>query len=281
MDEAARFSLQRHFRGGTAYFGPGYALLGVRITSKARLTADVLVETDADTILIGNDPRVFTEERIKAMLVEVGSPLRTFDQATLAQRSKWNATTVAGFYKPESAHAALKRLDGVPHVQSRLLYTVCFIVPGEIASLVYAEVELIVSRVVVDLVREPYTRGKVRLCLSGTDKEVVANTKHNLGIIFAGRLATISTRTGISAQCPELWHELFGSTQGKAWLRKLSRSTPNCCIVGDEAHQRIRIYTSANTDHVAQQFERILADKIERRCRSCGQREHGSREIQG
>jgi hypothetical protein len=264
MAGASSTSLQRHLRGGTAFFGPGYGTLRFDFPSNARLTDDVLVETDANTILIDIDPHVNVSPRsLKTILEQLGNPLHAFRKITPAQRLKWNATMIAGFYRPESAQAALNRLDHVSHVQSRLLYTVCFTSPEEIATLVSAEALLIASQAAVDLVWERYPRGKVRLSLLGADKEVVAETKRSLESIFAGRLATVPTATDFNAECTELWHEFFGTADGRAWLQQLSCSTPNCWIVSDDAHQRIRIYTTANMDHVVRQLEQDLVAKIE------------------
>jgi hypothetical protein len=263
MAEATQSSLQRHLRGGTAFFGPGYETLRFDLPSIARLTDDVIVEVDATGILIDCDPHAnISPANLQTILQQLGIPFTYVLPITPVESTKWNATLRAGFCRPESAQAALNQLNHVLHIQSRLLYTVSFVIPLEIALHVRTEAELIVSRVAVVWTWYTHPQVKVSLRLSGADKKVVAGMKQRLERLFAGRLATIRNRTG-HVECAELWHDFFRTINGKAWLRHLSRNTSNCSVVSDDAHHRLRIYTPENMGHVVQQLEQALVDKLE------------------
>jgi hypothetical protein len=94
----------------------------------ARLTDDVIVETDATELRIHINPYAnISPGQLKVMLQQLGNLLLNFrliDPATMA----------AQFYRPESAQAALNRLSHESHIQSRLRYGMYFTSPGEIAS---------------------------------------------------------------------------------------------------------------------------------------------------
>jgi hypothetical protein len=263
MTESAEPKLQRYLKGGTAQFGAGYETLRFDLSPNVRITSDIFVKADANTVLISSHPHAkYTTQRLEAFLKDVGGRLRFFHQTNLSQRKRWNATIIAGFYEPEHAQAVMTTLNGTPHVKAQILYTVYFTGPKKFTDAVAVEAQLITSRFDADLVSETPRDGKVTLRLSGVRKETVAKMKHRLEVIFSGRIATVPAKGNFQSACSELWHDFFDTAYGKIWLQQLSRSISNIFITIDKPQQRIRIYTSKDDYAGVRLFERALVDKI-------------------
>jgi hypothetical protein len=158
---------------------------------------------------------------LKALLESVAGNLRFCYKATPAQKTRWGTTTVAGFYRPEHAQAALKWLSGMPGMQGQQLYTVYFTVSEDLASAIIVDVENTVFRMDVDLVRETPRQGNVTLRLTGIRRDVVADVKKTLEAAFLGSVAAQSGDASHQTTHREIWHDFFATVPGYIWLQHL------------------------------------------------------------
>lgn len=142
----------RYLEGAVAYFSSGCKVTSLTVHPSNRITNWLSVKADANTISITWRPsRSFPTTVLKALLESVAGNLRFCYKATPAQKTRWGTTTVAGFYQPEHAQAALKWLSGMPGMQGQQLYTVYFTVSDDLAFAIIVDVENTVCRMDVDL----------------------------------------------------------------------------------------------------------------------------------
>ncbi|KAI4936171.1 hypothetical protein J4E85_001500 [Alternaria conjuncta] len=156
---------------------------------------------------------------MKTNLQSVAGPLRFYDEGDInntlhsSVRGRLPTNTIAGFYQPEHALAALKHLSGNVELDAHLMYTVYFTAPKELSDPVMANAEDMISQVAeVDAVWKKPREGMVTLRLSGTNQEKVVDMKRTLEALLSGRIAT----TGLDghAERYEIWHDFFATLSG-------------------------------------------------------------------
>ena len=166
--------------------------------------------------------------------------------------------TIAGFYQPEHAHAALKHFGGSPGFDTKLIFTVYFTASKELSDAVLLDVEDVASQIhEVHTNWEEARNGMVTLRLSGTKQEKVVDMKRILEAIYTGRIAT-KGRQGLRY---EIWHDFFATPPGDIWLQHLARDV-GMVITSDKLQQRLRIYDPEDDVVYMNQVERKLAKKI-------------------
>ncbi|KAI4956290.1 hypothetical protein J4E91_000501 [Alternaria rosae] len=174
-------------------------------------------------------------------------------------RGRLYTNTIAGFYQPEHALAAVKHLSGNPEVDTHVMYTVYFTAPKELSDAVLVDVEDIMSQVPeASAAWEKPRQGMVTLRISGTDQEKVVDMKRILEAIFSGRVATAGL--GGHAARYEIWHNFFATASGAKWLQYLAREK-GVIIMSDKFQQRLCIYDPEQDDARMRLVERDLAEK--------------------
>jgi len=246
----AQSAIHRQIEGGNATFVAGCELASFDLSPVIGITSKISSKSDANTILIKWRPTSDSPPALlKATLESAAGSLRFCHRATREQRDLWKATTVAGFYHPEHAHAALKYIESSSWLQGQQLYTVYITAPKDISEAVFVDIEDIASETDVDIVWEEPREGKVTLRLSGTDNETVASTKAIFEAIFFGHvIATGTTRNFANSATSglEIWHDFFATPPGEIWLRHLERRT-GTMIRSDKLQQRLRTYSCENS----------------------------------
>ncbi|KAF1935682.1 hypothetical protein EJ02DRAFT_460159 [Clathrospora elynae] len=255
----ANAEIHRHIEGGNADFLAGGVLSGFNLNPSIRITNKLSIKADANTILISWRPSTEVGPSVmKAVLQSVAGPLRFCHRPHPTVYDYWLTDTIAGFYQPEHAHAALKHFRGDPWVVARLVYTVYFTAAKELSDAVLVDVEEIASQIPeAKVVWEEPRNGNVTLRMSGTDKEKVVDMKRVIEAIFAGRVAS----GGLQAAQYEIWHDFFATAPGGVWLQHLAREM-DVIIMSDKLQRRLRIYDPEDEDFRVRNVERKLAEKV-------------------
>jgi hypothetical protein len=260
-------NIHRHIEGGNAEFLAGCVLSGFSLNPSIRITNKLSIKADTNTILISWHPsREVGPLVMKGVLQSVAGPLRfchkmeTGNRPHAIVRGRWHTNTIAGFYQPEHALAALKHLSGISGVDAHVVYTVYFTGPKELSDAVLVDVEDIMSQIPeATAVWEEPRNSMVTLRLSRTDREKVVDTKKILEAIFAGRVAT--ARLSGHATRYEIWHNFFATAPGAVWLQHLAREK-GVMIMSDKLQQRLRIYDPEDDNAKIELVERDLAEEI-------------------
>ena len=259
-------SIHRHIEGGNAKFIAGCDLSGFSLNPSIRITNELSMKVDANTILISWRPSSdFGSSVMKTNLQSVAGPLRFYDEGDInntlhsSVRGRLPTNTIAGFYQPEHALAALKHLSGNVELDAHLMYTVYFTAPKELSDPVMANAEDMISQVAeVDAVWKKPREGMVTLRLSGTNQEKVVDMKRTLEALLSGRIAT----TGLDghAERYEIWHDFFATLSGAGWLQDLAREN-GVIIMSDRFQQRLRVHDPEQDDARMGLVEHTLAEK--------------------
>jgi hypothetical protein len=260
-------AIHRLIEGGNATFTAGCELATLHLNPVVGITSKVSMKADANTILITWRPTADSPPALlKGLLESVGGSLRFCHRATRGQRDKWQATTVAGFYHPEHAHAALKYMKGSLWLKGQQLYTVYITAPKDVSAAVLIDIEEIASQTDVDIAWEEPRQGKVTLRLSGTDKDAVVDMKGVTEAIFSGHIAT-TWSTCTSANSPsgtfEIWHDFFATAPGEIWIKYLERET-GTLIRSDKLQQRLRSYSSGENSVHCSFIDQELRSQLEK-----------------
>lgn len=257
----AELGVHRHIEGGNADFLAGCVLSGFNLNPSIRITNKLSIKADANTILISWRPsREVGPLLMKGVLQSVAGPLRFCHRPPPTIHGRWHTNTIAGFYQPEHALAALKHLSSSPGVDAHMMYTVYFTALKELSDAVLVDVEDIMSQIPeATAVWEEPRNGMVTLRLSGTNREKIIDMKRVLEAIFAGRVATAGL--GGHATQYEIWHEFFATAPGAVWLQHLARDK-GVIIMSDKLQRRLRIYDPEDDDAHMKIVERDLAEKV-------------------
>jgi hypothetical protein len=259
--------INRHIEGGNATFSAGCALSGFNLNPSIRITNQLSIKADANTILTSWRPRTKPEHKIvEAVLHSVAGAPRFCYKAHSSIGGLWNTNTIAGFHQPEHALAALKYFSGNSDVDAQVVYTVYFRAPKELSDAVLLDVEEIMSQTAEAEVvwekpkKDMHTKqDMVTLRLSGTDREEIVDMKRILEAIFAGRVATAG-RDG-SGKRYEIWHDFFATPPGYVWLQHLARDK-GVIIMSDKLQRRLRIYSDEESGIDCGNVERRIAEKV-------------------
>lgn len=255
----ADFDIHRHVEGGNVEFTAGCVLSGFNLNPSIRITNKLSIKSDANTILVSWRPNTETgPSMLKGVLQSVAGPLRFCHRSLPTLKGKWHANTIAGFYQPEHAQAAMKHFSGSTDVEVRLVYTVYFTAPKELSDVVLLDVEDIASQIPEAVITWEEPRGgMVTLRLSGTNQETIVDMKRILEAIYAGRIAT----TNVQSARYEIWHDFFATPPGDVWLQHLARDT-GVIIMSDKLQRRLRVYDPEDDDIHMDSVERKLAEKV-------------------
>ncbi|KAF1847450.1 uncharacterized protein K460DRAFT_374509 [Cucurbitaria berberidis CBS 394.84] len=255
----ADFEIHRHIEGGNVRFIAGCALSGFDLNPSIRITNRLSIKSDANTILVSWRPSTeIGSLMIKGVLQSVAGPLRFCHRPPPDVRGRWHGNTIAGFYHPEHAQAALKHFSGSTEIEVQVVYTVYFTAPKELSDVVLLDVEDIASQIPeAKITWEEPRGGMVTLRLSGTRQENIVDMKRILEAIYAGRIATSS----LQATRYEIWHDFFATPPGEVWLQHLARDT-RVVIMSDRLQRRLRIYDPEEDDIHKGYVEQKLAEKV-------------------
>jgi len=259
-------SIHRHIEGGNAEFFAGCVLSGFSLNPSIRITNEFSMEADANTILISWRPSSdFGSSVMKDNLQSVAGSLRFYYTVDIDNtlhstvRGRLPTNTIAGFYQPEHALAALKHLSGNAELDAHLMYTVYFTAPKDLCDPVMANVEDIMSQVAgANAVWGEPREGMITLRLSGTNQEKVVDMKRILEAMLSGRIAT----TGLDGHAAryEIWHDFFATASGAGWLQDLAREN-GVIIMSDRFQQRLRVHDPEQDDARMGLVEHTLAEK--------------------
>ncbi|KAJ4363523.1 hypothetical protein N0V83_009818 [Neocucurbitaria cava] len=251
--------MAEHIEGGNVKFHDGCALSGFDLNPSLRITNKLSIKSDANTILVSwRHSSEFGPLVMKAVLQSVAGPLRFCHRPPPTVRGRWHANTIAGFYQPEHAQAALKHFTRSTEVEVWLIYTVYFTATKELSDVVLLDVEEItVQDPEIRIAWEEPRAGMVTLRLSGTKQESVVDMKRVLEAIYAGCVAT----RGLPAARYEVWHDFFATPPGDIWLQHLARDT-GVIIMSDKLQRRLRVYDPENSNLHVKYVEQKLAEKV-------------------
>ncbi|CAO2651564.1 Nn.00g041340.m01.CDS01 [Neocucurbitaria sp. VM-36] len=255
----ASLEIHRHIEGGNVKFLAGCALSGFDLNPSIRITNKLSIKSDANTILVSWRPSSEMGPLVmKAVLQSVAGPLRFCHKPPPIMRGRWHANTIAGFYQPEHARAALKHFSGSTGVEVRLVYTVYFTAPKELSDVVLLDVEDIAAQIPeARIVWEEPRAGMVTLRLSGTSREDIVDMKRIFEAIYAGRIAT----RRLQGARYEIWHDFFATPPGEIWLQHLARDT-GIIIMSDKLQRRLRVYDPEGDNVHMDYAEWELAEKV-------------------
>ncbi|KAH7359621.1 hypothetical protein BKA66DRAFT_562258 [Pyrenochaeta sp. MPI-SDFR-AT-0127] len=251
--------IHRHIEGGNADFLAGCVLSSFDLRPNIRVTNKLSIKSDVNTILVSwKSSRVLRLSTVKSMLQCFAGPTRFCHRAPPGLQGSLPFNTIAGFYQPEHARAALKLYNGSDDVEICLVYTVYFTAPKELSDAVLLDIEEIASQTPETIVAwEEPRNGMVTMRLSGTNRGKIVDVKKIFEAIFAGRVATGS----LQASRYEIWHDFFATAPGEVWLQHLERET-GVIIMSDKLQRRIRIYDPEDDDTHTRYVELKLAERV-------------------
>lgn len=255
----ADIGIHRHIEGGNADFLAGCVLSTFDLKPSIRITNKLSVKSDANTILVswrrsaGIGPSI-----LKGLLQSVAGPLRFCHRPPPDVQGRWHTNTIAGFYQPEHAQAALKHFNGSTEVEVCLVYTVYFTATKELSDAVLVDVEEIASQTPeIRIAWDEPKNGMVTLRLSGIDQERIVDMKRIFEAIFAGRVAT----GGPQIDRYEIWHDFFATPPGEVWLQHVARDA-GVIIMSDKLQRRLRIYDPEDRESTMNYVELKLAERV-------------------
>ncbi|EOA83241.1 hypothetical protein ACJQWK_00167 [Exserohilum turcicum] len=254
--------IHRHIEGGNANFIAGCALSEFFLSPHIRITNNLSIKADANTILLSWHPKRATRPPLmKRVLQSFIGPFRFYRKAPSTIYGRWPTNSIVGFYQPEHALAASKYFKSNPDVEVQILYTVYFTAPKELFDAVLLDVEEVMSQIPEGNATwdDSPKHGMVTLRLSGTDRESIVDMKRILEAIFAGRIAT-AEQGGRTTQ-HEIWHNFFATAPGVVWLQHLAREM-GVVIMSDKLQRRIRIYDEEEDYAHMKIVERQITEKI-------------------